>query len=445
MSILNKLLSNYGDDLAEAAGKTVANYTDDFVSRWGKQIAEAGANKSDDAMRALLNKRGNKDMVRDAFMAMQPDMPGKDLGSMFMAYGGDKPAGRKMLSELLTDEAGDIPSLVGYHSVGTDKLKMALDDLGGDIVNPSLQIVDPAVNAGKSYGDVILLGDKDMYFNKGDYGVLDTWGKSNAYSRDIYSPRMPKSVEKNGEKFIEGTRKPYTAQNISDYMNKQGKKAVESTWATPAQAAAATAERANNLSDIIEWAKSGKIKPQAETSKAFEDFNDYVADKIWDYAEKNGYLDDTYNRFMVTDDLLTDVQNILNGKRIGDDSFNLYSDNGRQLLRDISRTASELPTDYFEVKATRPLGLNEFSGAILPNDYADEQVLKALEEAGVPIMGNYDPSNYDESLGQVLRDITKDKNRFKTPYMLGAAGLLGGGSILGSLLGGGNDNNQRRA
>lgn len=445
MGILNKLLSNYGDDLAEAAGKTAANYTDDFVSRWGKQIAEAGANKSDDAMRALLNKRGNKDMVHDAFMAMQPDIPGKDLYSMFRAYGGDKPAGRKMLSELLTDEAGDIPSLVGFHSVGTDKLKMALDDLGGDIVNPSLQIVDPAVNAGKSYGDVILLGDKDMYFNKGDYGVLDTWGKSNAYSRDIYSPRMPKSVEKNGEKFIEGTRKPYTAQNISDYMNKQGKKAVESTWATPAQAAAATAERANNLSDILEWAKSGKIKPQAETSKAFEDFNDYVTNKIWDYAEKNGYLDDTYNRFMVTDDLLTDVQNILNGKRIGDDFFNLYSDEGRQLLRDISRTTSELPTDYFEVKATRPLGLNEFSGAILPNDYADEQVLKALEEAGVPVLGNYDPSNYDESLRQTLQEITKGKNRFKTPYMLGAAGLLGGGSVLGSLLGGDNDNNQRRA
>lgn len=444
MGILNKLLSSYGDDLAEAAGKTAANYTDDFVARYGANIAKAGANKSDDAMRALLNKRGNKDMVRDAFMAMQPDMPGKDLYEMFRAYGGDKPAGRKMLSELLTDEAGAIPSLVGYHSVGTDKLKMALDDLGGDIVNPSLQIVDPAVNAGKSYGDVILLGDKDMYFNKGDYGVLDTWGKSNAYSRDIYSPRMPKSVEKNGEKYIEGTRKPYTAQNISDYMNKQGKKAVESTWATPAQAAAATAERANNLSDIIEWAKSGKIKPQAETSKAFEDFNDYVADKIWDYAEKNGYLADTYNRFMVTDDLLTDVQNILNGKRIEDDFFNLHSDEGRQLLRDISRTTSELPTDYFEVKATRPLGLNEFSGAILPNDYADEQVLKALEEAGVPIMGNYDPSNYDESLGQVLRDITKDKNRFKTPYMLGAAGLLGGGSILGALLGGG-DNGERRA
>lgn len=445
MGILNKLLSNYGDDLAEAAGKTAANYTDDFVSRWGNQIAEAGANKSDDAMRALLNKRGNKDMVRDAFMAMQPDIPGKDLSSMFRAYGGDKPAGRKMLSELLTDEAGDIPSLVGYHSVGTDKLKMAIDDLGGDIVNPSLQIVDPAVNAGKSYGDVILLGDKDMYFDKGDYGVLDTWGKSNAYSRDIYSPRMPKSVEKNGEKFIEGTRKPYTAQNISDYMNKQGKKAVESTWATPAQAAAATAERANKLSDLLEWAKEGKIGKQVDNEKAFDDFNKYVSDRIFDYADKNGYLKDSYNSFMVNDEILTDVQNLLNGKRIGDDFYNLYGPEGRELVRDISRAAYNLPTDYFEVKATRPLGLGEFSGAILPNDYADEQVLKALEEAGVPIMGNYDPSNYDESLRQTLQEITKGKNRFQTPYMLGAAGLLGGGSILGALLSGGNDNTQNRA
>jgi predicted component of type VI protein secretion system len=193
----------------------------------------------------------------------------------------------------------------------------------------------------------------------------------------------------------------------------------------------------------LEWAKEGKIGKQVDNEKAFDDFNKYVSDRIFDYADKNGYLKDSYNNFMVNDEILTDVQNLLNGKRIGNDFYSLYSPEGRELVRDISRAANNLPTDYFEVKATRPLGLNEFSGAILPNDYADEQVLKALEEAGVPIMGNYDPSNYDESLGQVLRDITKDKNRFKTPYMLGTAGLLGGGSILGALLGGNGD--ERRA
>jgi len=49
MSILNKLLSNYGDDLAEAAGKTASNYADDVV--------RAASNKTDDAIRAAAIKK----------------------------------------------------------------------------------------------------------------------------------------------------------------------------------------------------------------------------------------------------------------------------------------------------------------------------------------------------------------------------------------------------
>jgi len=442
MGILNKLLSNYGDDLAKAAEKGAAkwsDYADNFVSRWGKDIAEAGANKSDDAMRAMLKKRGNKDMVRDAFLSMEQFDPGTDYGAMFRMYGGDKANGRALIADLLTDEAGDINPLVGYHGVSTDKLKMALDDMYGEIVNPSLQIVDPSVNAGKSYGDVVLLGNKDMYFDKGRYDTIDT-SKPNVYDRDIYSPRMPQMEEKNGARYIKGTRKYYQPEYISEYMNKQGKKAVESSFATPAQVAAATAERAGSFADLLDWAKNGKITSQGDAEKIFGDYNKYATDRVFDYADKTGH-----NSFNAVQELLTDIQDNLAGKRIANDFYELYSPEGRELVNDIRNAARKLPTDYFEAKATRPLGLNEFSGAILPNDYADEQVLNALKEAGVPVLGNYDPSNYDESLRQTLQEITKGKNRFKTPYMLGAAGLLGGGSILGSLLGGGNDNNQRRA
>jgi GTP-dependent phosphoenolpyruvate carboxykinase len=70
----------------------------------------------------------------------------------------------------------------------------------------------------------------------------------------------------------------------------------------------------------------------------------------------------------------------------------------------------------------------------LPNDYADETILQALKDAGIPIMGNYDPANMDETLQATLKGLTKGKNRFATPYMLGLTGLLGGGAILGNLL-----------
>jgi len=44
-----------------------------------------------------------------------------------------------------------------------------------------------------------------------------------------------------------------------------------------------------------------------------------------------------------------------------------------------------------------------------------------------------------------IKSTSNKKPTLNPDIMLGAAGLLGGGSILGSLLGGGNDNNQRRA
>ena len=397
MSILSQLFANYGDDVLRGATKTASNYADDFFIRYGDDIARAGADKSDDAMRALLNKRGNKDMVRDAFMAQQVDNPGVDMAKIFREYGGDKSGGRKMIADMLTDSADNPPALVGYHGVDTEKLKKALDNMQGEIVNPSMQIVNPNVNPGTKYGDIILLGDKDMYFDKGQFGLVDSWGKTNAYSRDVYSPRVPNFVEKNGEKFIEGTRKPYTPANVSDFMNKQGTKAVESNWATPGSVASTQAERFNKLSDILDAA---------------------------------GQLGITI------DNITSEIQDALKGKFQPDDFYGLRTPQGRELLGDIRRQIADLPTDYFEAKVRRPVGLNEFTGAILPNDYADDTILQALKDAGVPIVGNYDPANMDETLQATLKGLTKGKNRFTTPYMLGLGGLLGGGAILGGLLNG---------
>lgn len=432
MSILSGLFANYGDDIAKAAAKqTVNNYADDFIVRYADDIAKAGANKSDDAMRALLNKRGNKEMVRDAFMTQQADNPGVDFSKIFREYGGDKPAGRQMVANLMTDSADDVPALVGYHSVDTDKLKKALDNMGGDVVNPSLQIVNPNVNPGTKYGDIILLGDKDMYFNKGDFGVVDTWGKTNAYSRDVYSPRVPNYVEKNGKKFIEGTRKEYTPKNVSDFMNKQGKVAVESNWATPGSIAATQSQRFNNLSEILD--NAGQLGAKDANRQAFDDFGKYLSDKVYDYAEKTGKMGD--NPYITIDNITTEIQDALKGKYMPDDFYGLRTPEGQELLRGIRQQAASLPTDYFEVKMNRPVALKEFSGAILPNDYADETILQALKDAGIPVMGNYDPANMDETLQATLKGLTKGKNRFATPYMLGLTGLLGGGAILGNLLG----------
>ena len=403
------------------------NNSEYFMSKYGDAITKSGADNSPEAMAALLAKRGNKDMIRDAFMTQQDTANGADMYKVYREYGGGKPAGREALISALTNDSANPPELVTYHGVDTDKLKKALNNFGSDIVNPSLQVVNPEVNPGTKYGDIILLGDKDMFFNKGRYGVLDADGKTNAYTRDVYSPRVPDYTEtKSGDRYIEGTRKPYTAQNVSDYMNKQGVKAVESNWATPGSIAATQSKRFTNLADILEYAD--KLGPKDTNRKAFDDFGEFLSNKVWDYAEKTGHMGD--NPYISIDNITAEIQDALNGKYMPDDFYGLRTPDGQKLLSDIRQEINKLPTDYFELKMNRPVELKEFSGAILPNDYADEEVLNALKNAGVKVMGNYDPNNMDATLQDTLKNITKGKNRFTTPYMLGLAGLLGGGALL---------------
>lgn len=397
-----------------------------FMDKYGDAIAKAGAGEDPEAMAALMMKRGNKDMVRDAFTTQQDSANGTDMYRVFREYGGSKPAARETLANALTGASANPPELVGYHGVDSEKLKKAINNFGGDIINPSLQVVNPEVNPGVKYGDVILLGNKDMYFNQGKYGLIDDTGKTNAYSRDVYSPRVPDFEEKNGNRYIAGTRTPYTAENVSKYMNKQGVKSVESTWTTPGSVAATQSHRFNNLSDILDYAD--QLGPKDTNKKAFDDFGDFLEKKVWDYAEKNDLMGD--NRYSTVEYITSELQDALKGKYSPDDYYGLRTKAGQQLISDVRNEINKLPTDYFELKMNRPVGLKEFSGAILPQGYDDQEILAALKDAGVEVLGNYDQNNMDATLQDTLKNLTSGKNRFKTPYMLGLAGLLGGGALM---------------
>lgn len=59
MSILSQLFANYGDDVLRGATKTASNYADDFFLRYGDDIARAGADKSDDALKIAAAQSDN--------------------------------------------------------------------------------------------------------------------------------------------------------------------------------------------------------------------------------------------------------------------------------------------------------------------------------------------------------------------------------------------------
>lgn len=354
---------------------------------------------------------------------------GPDKTREIMAYyGGDigksaKSGQNSFLGRLLTGEEVESP-LVMYHGVGTDKLKEILDLAEKTsneyaIPNPSLQVVNPNVNAGSSYGDVVLLGNKSIPGGIDPYtGGPDLGGKYNLYSRDIYSPRKPYiETNKEGIPYIQGTRQVASPANISKYMNRSGDVSTESNWFSPGSMAATQSQRFKSPLDAVK--NSDLIRVQEELDEAFEKWDSDVYGGISKFLDKYMEKHPDENRFMYGDYIGEELQNAMNGGPAWDgDPYGIWTDEGREVVSDLKKKAANLPTAYFEAKSKRAVPLREFGGAILPEGYSDEKVLQALKDSGVSVLGSYDPNNYQESMQSVLRNLIKDKDRFNTPYMM---------------------------
>lgn len=400
-----------------------------------KALREVGEEASEKAL-----SKTAKRTVKEAALDISEKIARKygDKADSIMAYYGSdvaKKGDNSFLGKLLSGKKVQDPLLM-YHGVGEDKLKQMIDiadDTFSDyaIPNPSLQVIDPKKGAGSKYGDIILLGNKSIPGGINKYsGLPDLYsGEYNLFSRDIYSPRRPIIDYDNGVPYISMTKTPATPKNISDWMNRQGLKASESSYPTSGSMAATQAKRYKNPLEAIQ--DQSRILPNPDAKVVFDEWEGDLENEI------QGFLDDWLaknpgeNPYSYHDYIAETLQDAMAGKRAWDDPYGIYTTQaGRDAVEKLKKKAKNLPTTYFEAKSKRAVPMKEFGGAVLPNGYKDPKVLKMLKDSGVEIKGYYDPENYDESLKKVLLGLTKNADRLKTPYLLGLATLLGGGAVL---------------
>lgn len=384
-------------------------------------------------------KEAIKNDPRKAIYDMLKAKYGDEAANIMQMYGRDldKKKANAFLSRLLTGQDVEAP-LVQYHGVSPEKLKKILDlseETYSDVAipNPSLQIVDPTKNSGTKYGDIVLLGNKSIPGGINQYSKLpDMSGKYQVYSRDIYSPRQPQISYTKGTPVIEGTRKLATPENLSEYMNKQGTKAVESTWANPGSMAATQAKRFRDPLEVVQ--NSDLLAAQNELDTIFEQWNNDTSGAVSELLDKYLKKNPDVNQYSYADYISSELQDAMAGKRGWDDPYGIWTtEEGRRIVAELKDKASKLPTAYFEAKANRAVPLSEFGGVVLPEGFSDPVIEKALEDAGLQVMGRYNPENYDESLKSVLTGLLKKNDRLSTPYIYSTLGaLLGGGALLAS-------------
>jgi hypothetical protein len=101
----------------------------------------------------------------------------------------------------------------------------------------------------------------------------------------------------------------------------------------------------------------------------------------------------------------------------------IYENVPKELKADVGifvKNLQKMPTEYFEIKPQRAVGLGEFKGAIVPED-TTQRTLSLLDEAGIKEVYKY--STPQERVGLIQRF---GKEMFVGVPAIPAAGLLGG-------------------
>ena len=206
---------------------------------------------------------------------------------------------------------------------------------------------------------------------------------------------------------------PYTLENVLKYMKgeKAGLPATENMGSGPAKFRAASANRFRNLSEVK--SARDRIAPREATEKAFDSFND-------DYFKLLEKLSDKFGGgFRGMDSAGALLEDVASGRNYRDWFDGELSPDTLAEIRNLSKRAAELPTNYFEAKPQRSVPLSEFPAAIVPEKNVEAQDL--LRQSGVKNILTYGSPEERAALFK------------KFPELLFSVGGLGGPVALGLL------------
>lgn len=416
------MLNLIGEGLAKGTKKALS-----------KATKEAGEEVAEKAVKTVSKKAVNKTRT-EVLSDMAKEMAskyGKDANKLMRMYSdGNRNA---VLGKILNGtDVGD--NLMMYHATTPEKMSELLTTTGYEMANPSLQITKPTVNAGGDFGDVILLGNKDIAYPNGRFGELDTLGKTNIYSRDVYSKRKPLIYQgEDGATFRNknGQRELATAENISRDMNRYPVRGSEmSSQPSAGSIAAQTAEQYKSLADVV--SDQGRILDKGQVRDAIRNYEDELYNVANAMVEKSNGTMDINGAFNLIDEIIGNKGMVLDGFNHLPVGYGLNNDGTfANQLQHLYDTMSNLPTDYFELKANRPVKLSEFSGALLPENFGgdgklfENNVLSMLEKNNIPILGRFTPD--EDAIGlpegsytskvDLLREMSKG-DRLSTPYLM---------------------------
>lgn len=191
---------------------------------------------------------------------------------------------------------------------------------------------------------------------------------------------------------------PATLENISADMREKGRQGVEGLGITFENFAAGLLDKSGDLDKI----RSEKERLNSN-HEAIDAFRDKWSEVFYDLGEKcqpdaSGY--DDYGLYRLAEAAQKRDPQAYLQKEYG---VELSDEDAARLKEMVHAIRSEMPAMYFETKFERPVYLNEFAGAVVPEN-TDPEILNSLDEAGVP----YRTYGSAEDRPQVIREFTRE-------------------------------------
>ena len=223
---------------------------------------------------------------------------------------------------------------------------------------------------------------------------------------------------------IEQMSVPYTLDNIVRLMTKKSNKGSESNnFAGLPEVRANLSQQFKNIEEMHQ--QENDLVSTEEMQKAKEQLND----EFYNLIDEIGKYDKVERYFGSTDTVANALNETAKAKNISKEvleneldfvSITNVPDKTLQKAIDFLNSLKNVPTEYFEVKPQRAVGLNEIQSAIVPKNTSKELIDK-LKENNIPIT-YYDTQ---QERNKIIANETENKNiRFakktaKTPKVEG--------------------------
>ena len=266
-------------------------------------------------------------------------------------------------------------AMLAVHNARADSLRSA-DKLGGLAV-PSIGVVKPSQGF-NSFGDISLVADPSLV----------TPGRGNpVYASDVYSPRFP-SLNEAGDKIFRGFTNagkrryvPLTLENIVKDMkgnvrggesHNYGAGSVRSR-VTPQFKSMKEMQAARGRLVSHEQFQAMKDATNEELGRLAEAFEPYYKFSGRGWEHQNDFAS-----------MLAEPGGIRNLREAYDDLPAELIEQTRSFLARLR----DMPTEYFEAKPQRAVGLGEFRGAVVPDNQVNN-VADILRRNGIEQIETY--------------------------------------------------------